>query len=147
MLLSKGLWIVVADSEKALVLKNEGTGLDPKLSFVRREEAPEVVIASDAPGRRADVGAGQRSAMEVPDYTRLNAEGFMADLAGDLARAQVRGAFDKLVLVAPPQVLGALRAAMPEGLATHVVAEIDKTLTKHPLPEIGKIVAREIDTL
>lgn len=147
MLLSKGIWIVVADSEKALVLKNDGTAIEPKLSFVRREDAPEVIIASDAPGRRSDVGAGQRSAMEVPDYTRLNAEGFMADLAADLARAQRKGSFDKLVLVAPPQVLGALRDALSEGLAAHVVAQIDKTLTKHPLAEIGKIVAREIDPL
>ncbi|MBW0157413.1 host attachment protein [Sedimentimonas flavescens] len=147
MLLSKGIWVVVADSEKALVLRNEGTGREPRLAFVRREEAPEVIVASDAPGRRADVGQGQRSAMEVPDYSRLNAETFMADLADDLARAQRRGAFDKLILVAPPQVLGALRAALSEGLAAHVVAEIDKTLTKHPLPEIGKIVASDIDAL
>lgn len=145
MLLSQGIWVIVADSEKVLVLQNQGTGSEPQLGFVRRQEAPEVVIASDTPGRGADSGTGRSWAMEVPDYSRLNAETFMADLAGDLAQALKEGKFDKLVLVAPPQVLGALRSAMSETLAAHVVGEIDKTLTKHTLADITDIVAEDLD--
>jgi protein required for attachment to host cells len=147
MLLAKGIWIVVADGEKALVLENRGTVGAPDLALVFRAEAPEVIEASDRPGRMADVGPGHRSAMEQPDFHRLTAETFAGDLVEALAARAGAGAMNKLVLAAPPQVLGALRDAMPESLAKVVVAEIDKTLTRHPVPKIAEIVAAEIDSL
>lgn len=147
MLLAKGIWIVVADGEKALVLDNRGTVEKPDLELVFRAEAPEVIEASDRPGRMPDAGPGQRSAMEQPDFHRLTAESFAADLVGHLAKRAQAGAMQRLILCAPPQVLGALRDAMPEALAKHVVAEIHKTLTRHPVPKIAEIVADEIDSL
>lgn len=147
MLLPKGVWIVVADGEKALVLENIGTPAEPKLSLIARDEAEPVVGASDRPGRMMDDGPGQRSALEQPDYARLNAENFATDLVAMLDRRLRRGQFSKLVLVAPPQVLGALRDEMDETLRGHVVAEVDKTLTNHPIPKIAEIVAAAIDQM
>ncbi|MCL7465817.1 host attachment family protein [Phaeovulum sp. NW3] len=145
MLLPKGAWVVVADGEKALVLENTGAPGAPKLAMIARDEADPVIIASDRPGRMPDEGAGQRSALEQPDYARLNAERFAGDLVDMLRDRLRRGKFDKVVLVAPPQVLGALRDEMDEGLARHVLAEIHKTLTNHPVPKIAEIVAAELD--
>lgn len=147
MLLAKGTWVVVADGEKALVLENTGGAGAPKLSLIKRDEADEVVTATDRPGRRMDDGPGQRSALEQPDYARLNAERFAADLIEMLARRARNGRFQKLILCAPPQVLGALRDEMDDALRACVVAEIDKTLTRHPVAKIANIVAEEIDSL
>ena len=147
MLLPKGVWIVVADGEKAMVLENTGTPVAPRLSMIARDEAEPVAVASDRPGRMMDVGPGQRSALEQPDFARLTAENFASDLVAMLEHRLRRGKFAKLILVAPPQVLGALRDQMDDGLRGHVVAEIDKTLTNHPINKITDIVAAEIDAL
>lgn len=147
MLLPKGAWIVVADGEKAMILENVGNPVAPKLSVIARDEAEAVIGASDRAGRMADVGPNQRSALEQPDYARLNAEKFAGDLVEMLEQKRRGGAFDVLILVAPPQVLGALRDAMSGGLRAAVVAELDKTLTKHPVAKIAEIVATEIDLI
>ncbi|MFP1644981.1 baeRF12 domain-containing protein [Pontitalea aquivivens] len=147
MLLPKGAWVVVADGEKALVLENTGVPGAPRLAMIARDEADPVIIASDRPGRvhEAAQGEARRSAMEMPDYARLTAERFAGDLVDMLRDRLRRGKFDKVVLVAPPQVLGALRDEMDEGLARHVLAEVHKTLTNHPVPKIAEIVAAELD--
>lgn len=147
MLMPKGAWIVVADGEKAMILENVGTPVAPRLHLVSRDEAEAVVGASDRAGRMADGGPNQRSALEQTDYARLNAERFMADLIGTLDHKRGKGAFEALILVAPPQVLGALRDGMTDALRALVVAEVDKTLTKHPLPKITDLVVAEIDLL
>jgi protein required for attachment to host cells len=51
-----------------------------------------------------------------------------------------RGAFEHLVIVAPPQVLGEMRKQLHQEVATKVVAEIDKTLTNHSVFEIEKLL-------
>ena len=48
------------------------------------------------------------------------------------------------MLVAPPQVLGALRDAWTDDLAAETVAEIAKTLTGHPVARITEIVADDL---
>lgn len=149
MLLAKGTWVVVADGEKALFLENIGDIRHPELRLLAREEADLEMPGADTdrPGRMADPGPGQRSALEQPDYARLASERFAGDLADQLRTRLRRGRFEKLILVAPPQVLGALREAMDEALRACVVAELHKTLTKHPLPKITELVTAEIDAL
>ena len=149
MLLSKGTWIVVADGEKALVLENIGTLGQARFRVLRREEAELEIPGADTdrPGRRADPGKGQMSAMEQPDYTRLAGERFAADLVTGLNRSAKAGRFSHLVLVAPPQVLGALRHEMDTALEARVVAQIAKTLTNHPLAKMAELIGAEIDKL
>jgi len=150
MLLAKGAWVVVADGEKALILENIGDLKQPKLRLRRREEADLTIPGADtdSPGRVYESASGTRvSALEQPDYPRLASERFAAELAAALARQARRGLFERLVLVAPPQVLGALRDAMDADLRAHVVAELPKTLTKHPVAKIAELVAAEIDLL
>lgn len=149
MLFPKGVWVVVADGEKALVLENTGGPGAPKLAIIARDEADPVLTASDRPGRVQDSAQGEarRSSIEAPDYARLTADRFAADLAAMLLDRRRRNKFDKVILVAPPQVLGALRDEMDETLIPHVLAEIHKTLTNHPLPKIAEIVEAELDRL
>ena len=64
-------------------------------------------------------------------------------LAEFLGRAD--SGFEQLVLVASPQVLGALREALTPAVKAQVVAELAKTLTDHPLPKIAKEVVAALD--
>lgn len=150
MLLAKGAWVVVADGEKALILENIGDLKRAELRLIERSEADLVIPGADTyqPGRVHDSGPGVRiSALEQPDYARLAGERFAAELVVMLAKAAKAGRFERLVLAAPPQVLGALRDAMGADLRARVVAELPKTLTKHPVAKIAELIAAEIDTL
>jgi len=143
-MLTKGIWIVVADSERAMVLENVGDTRAPELHQIHRLEAVEVAVASDRPGRMNDNGPGQKSAMEQPDFGRLSADGLAADLVAYLDKHATKGGFERLVLVAPPQVLGALRDRMEGPLRARISAELPKTLTGHPLPKIAELVAEAL---
>ncbi|MDP1670254.1 host attachment family protein [Phaeovulum sp.] len=150
MLLTNGFWVVVADGEKALVLENVGDVKRAELRLVRREEANLEIPGADTfpPGRVYESASGIKvSAHEQTDYARLAGERFAVELVAMLAAAAKAGRFERLVLAAPPQVLGALRAAMSPDLRACVVAELPKTLTNHPVTKIAALVSAEIDTL
>ena len=53
----------------------------------------------------------------------------------ELMRAQDSSA---LVVAAPPRTLAELRHAFHPDVQKHIVAEIDKDLTKHPVSEIER---------
>jgi protein required for attachment to host cells len=148
--LEKDTWVLVADGEKALFLRNDGGGADPALTVARVEQQDNPKQAdqvTDRPGRRADVGAGQRSAMEETDWHQLAKDRFAAEMSDILVRMVRRGRIARLVLVAPPRSLGELRGQLDDSVLKIVVAEIPKTLTGHSLPEIRKIVLGELERM
>ncbi|MBC7133859.1 MAG: host attachment protein [Roseovarius sp.] len=145
--LSNGTWVLVADGEKALFLENVTDALNPNLVVRRVEEQdlpPNRAQQSDRPGRMPDPGPGQRSGLDAADWHRLEGARFAADAAEILYRLAHRGAFDRLVLVAPPRILGELRRHLHKEVAARVVAEIDKDLTNHPLDKLEKVLLAEL---
>jgi protein required for attachment to host cells len=148
--LEKDTWVLVADGEKALFLCNEGGAVDPKLSVMRIEEQDnprQGEQVSDRPGRRSDNSVGQRSAMEEADWHQLGKDRFAAEMSAMLSRMVKRGHIARVVIVAPPRSLGELRAHLDDAVLNTVVAEIPKTLTRHPLPEIQKIVIEDLEAM
>lgn len=146
--LQNGTWVLVADGEKALFLENVTDNEDPYLK-VRREEAqdnpPTREQGTEKPGRFNDGPQVQRSAVQDTDWHRLAKERFADELADMLYRMAQDDIFSKIVIVAPPRILGELREKMHMEVSQRVVAEIDKTLTSHPLTEIEKIVKASLD--
>ncbi|HMO09902.1 MAG TPA: host attachment protein [Paracoccaceae bacterium] len=132
--------ILVADAGRAMLLANEGTALAPRLVQRALLTAPEPALASDRPGRMPDPGPGHRSALEQTDAGRVAAEALAAEVAEALAKALRAGKGRRLVLVAPPQMLGALRDRLAPPVRAAVAAELSKTLTNHPLPKIAALV-------
>lgn len=148
--LEKETWVLVADGEKALFLRNEGGAASPQLTVARVEQQDnprQGEQVSDKPGRRADTGVGQRSAMEEADWHQLAKDRFAADLSEILARMVRRGRIGRLVIVAPPRSLGELREQLDQAVLKIVVAEIPKTLTGHPLPALQKIVIEDLEAM
>lgn len=147
--LKQGTWIVVADSEKALFMRNLTDHENPNLEVFRidtQDNPADGDQGTDRPGRRSDSGMGQKSAMQETDWHALAKERFAADLAEKLYAHAHRGAFESLVLVAAPQVLGDLRDALHEEVTNRVIAEIPKTLTGHSVDKIETLIKRELDT-
>lgn len=141
--LTKDTWVVIADGEKALFLRNITDAADPNLEVIRKkmqDNPPTRNQGTDAPGRGHDGGPGHRSAFDDTDWHQLAKGRFARELAELLYRRAHAGSFERLVLVAAPQVLGELRLALHKEVAQRVIAEIPKTLTNHALDDVETIL-------
>jgi protein required for attachment to host cells len=145
----KVTWILVADGARARVLMNQGIGkgLEPAVNGEMARDVPRTrELGTDRPGRSQQRGASGRHAFQPHvDWHRFEKEKFSREMAALLDAAAERGAFDRLVLVAPPRTLGDLRSALGAKARGKVHAEVDKDLTHvtlHDLPGyLGDVVA------
>lgn len=143
--LKHGTWVLVADGEKALFLKNGGDAQYPNLHVVRKikeENPPTREQGTDRPGRYNDGPTVHRSAVEETDWHRLAKERFADEIAEQLYRMAHGGAFDEIILVAPPPVLGEMRKKLHKEVEDKVAGELAKTLTNVPIAEIETILQR-----
>jgi protein required for attachment to host cells len=141
--LAHDIWVLVADGEKALFLRNEGDAQYPNLQVVRkvREENPATrEQGTDQPGRYGQGNGSPMGAMEETDWHRIAKERFADEIAQQLYKMAHRGDFERIVLVAPPAVLGEMRQKLHKEVAGRVEAEIPKTLTGHPVDQIEKVL-------
>ncbi|WP_371153903.1 host attachment family protein [Jannaschia sp. 2305UL9-9] len=136
--------VVVTDSEKALFLKNLTDAENPNLEVVGKREEENPPDREQTENRRGRVqeshGSGV-SAYDETDFHELQKERFATDLADRLYKMAHAGEFDRLILVASPQVLGTMRGALHQEVSDKVIGEVAKTLTNHPLHEIESIVS------
>lgn len=141
--LAHDTWVLVADGEKALFLKNEGDTQYPNLSVVREMfeyNPPTREQGTDRPGRYFDGPNAHKSGFAETDWHRIEKERFADEIAERLYKLAHRGEFDRIVLAAPPLVLGELRKKLHKEVADKVVDEVPKTLTNHTVPDIEKIL-------
>lgn len=137
--LKHGLWILVADGEKALFLENRGDTRYPDLRVVREVEQENPSTreqGAERPGRYGDGPTAHKSAFAETDWYRLGKERFADEIAAKLYEMAHRGSFDEIILVAPPQVLGEMRKKLHKEVAARVQAQIAKTLTNQPVWDI-----------
>jgi protein required for attachment to host cells len=137
-------FVMVADGRKMLFFRNDGD-VDllnlQVVSMAEKENPFNRDQMSDAPGRAfASVGSG-RSAYESTDFHELEESRFAVETAAILKRGAMEGAYEKLIVVAPPKTLGELRKHYHKEVANRLVAEIPKDLTGHPVAEIEKIIS------
>jgi protein required for attachment to host cells len=139
-----GALVLVGDGQKALFLRNKGHAQHVRLvveQILERDNPPTREQGSDRPGRsNASVGVA-RSAMEETDWHDMAEERFACELADVLYRGAHANLFDRLVIIAPPKILGNLRKAFHPEVSERVAAEIPKELTSHPVAEIERLVS------
>jgi protein required for attachment to host cells len=148
MKIKSGMWIVVADGARGLVLVNEGDALEPSLKVIRVYEQDNPKTSEqgrDRPARSFQSFSDHRSAIAGPDLHRRAEDRFVEQIITDLTRDSEAGAFDDLVIVAPPVALGEMRKAASGNLEKKIVASLDKDLTGHPVPEITAAVAKALE--
>ena len=141
--LEHDIWVLVADGEKALFLRNEGDHEYPHLEVFREvhEETPATHDqGTDRPGRLHDGTQAHRSAVQETDWHRIEKTRFAKELSERLYKMAHRNDFKKIVLVAPPVVLGELRKDLHKEVADRVAAEVPKTLTNHTVEEMEKVL-------
>lgn len=138
-------WILIADGNHARILESIGSGRglhEIAGREIRRETPPSHLLGRDKPGRVHESVGDTRHAIE-PKYDRhRNIEKrFAEQLAGQLQGCVEKKEFDKLVIVAPPQMLGDLRKYLTNEVAVKIVGEIAKDLAKVPNHEISSHLA------
>jgi protein required for attachment to host cells len=136
-----GAWVMVGDGEKALFFRNAGDGFHLKLEVVDmlEQENPRTrEQGTDRPGRAfASIGT-HRSAMDETNWHKLEKHRFAKEIADALYTAAHSGRYSKLVIAAPPMILGDIRKALHKEVSEKVVAEISKDLTNMPKNEIER---------
>jgi protein required for attachment to host cells len=125
-------WILVARRDGATVFASNGR--DRPLTVVHRIPHPDGRlrprdIDTDRPGRAFDRGGYGRHAFSTEENSAERVEHEWAiHLARYLDNYRATNAYDRLVLIAPPKLLGSLRDALPTPTQRVVVAELTKDL-------------------
>lgn len=130
-------WILVADGARGRIFYNEGWQSD--LVPVIEDESvaatvPSRDLGTERPGRAQDsTGAGRHAMEPRVDWHQFEKTRFAQKMAALLNKGRIDGAYDRLVLVAPPRTLGDLRAALDKPTQAIIAAELAKDLTGTPL--------------
>lgn len=137
----RGTLVIVCDARKALLLRNARGATAPYLELERMIEAPpnpaSAAQGSDRPGRTQNV-IGPTSAMETTDWHDAAEAAFARAVADAIPLPRL--VRDGVILVAPPRMLAALRKSLGDEHRRHVLAEVDKDLTRHPVPDITRLL-------
>ena len=139
--LPEGTWVVVCDGRKSIVLENIGDKEHPDLrtkSAVESDGAPTSALGTDRPGRVHQSVGSSRSSVEQTDWHDREEDEFLIALAARLDKAVQAKEVSHLVIVAPPRALGMIRKAYSQHVKGALLAEIDKDLASHPVPDIEK---------
>ncbi|MGV0817236.1 host attachment protein [Martelella sp. AMO21009] len=136
-----GALVIVADFSKALIFRNIASGQKPKLDLLQHMDAPPNPAAheqgTDRPGRV--VSDSHRSAVEITNFHELAGQKFIKDVAERAHEIAASEEIDRLVLVAPPRSLAALREALASTEDTgRIVMSVSKDLVNFPVDEIAE---------
>ena len=135
-------FVIVGDGRKAIFLRNEGDEKFPNLKVEQvfeDDNPPTRDQGSDRPGHLGKVlGSCRRSAFETSDWHDLGEHRFAKTVAAAIEQLVRSRKASALVIVAPPRTLADIRGALHADVASCVIAEINKDLTRHPVGEIEK---------
>lgn len=125
-------WILSANRSSASLFESNWPG-----KLMRRiQDIPHLKgrlqnqdIDTDKPGRVFDsFGQGRHSTSSKQDPTEHIAQQFALSLAEILNKGRLSHAYDRLVIIAGPNFLGILRAALNENTASLIVQSVNKEL-------------------
>lgn len=139
-MLRHGVWVVVCDGAKALVLENVGHAGAPQLKtrhVLVQDSPPTHLQGTSAPGRAYGSG-GRRAAVEQTDFHTQAEEKFLTSFAQALEQHLEKGKARGLFLIAPPKALGLLREVLGEKARKLVCGELDRDYSGMPVNEIER---------
>lgn len=141
-------WIVATDGGRALIMRNDGTTAEPRLTMLRKFEQqipPTRDLGTDKPGRtHARLGPG-RASIEPTDLHQQEEDRLMTEVAQSLAEDLREQKFSSLIIAAAPTALGTLRKAMNDDLRKTVVAELPKDYTNMELAKLGRALSHALE--
>ncbi|HVL36374.1 MAG TPA: host attachment protein [Burkholderiales bacterium] len=140
------LWIVAADSSACRIFAAD-TGELRELEVLSHPEARlrEQELVSDLPGRTFDSAGPGRHAKEAEVSPKKHeAIQFAGRIVQRLEAARAGHEFERLAIVAAPELLGLLRDKLTPGLRALVVHEADKNITRLDPKDIRSRIPEEL---
>jgi protein required for attachment to host cells len=123
----KRTWIVVADGGQARILTCEaglaGLQQPPNSSFSDPQLPTHEMVTDRQPSVRRPMGKTSHAVGPKSDPHKQRKMQFTKDLFGHIEQAAKSGAFEHLIIVAPPSVLGEIRKDLSPGLQRLLHAE------------------------
>lgn len=139
--------VLVTDGRKTLFFRNEGDQNQIDLRTEAHDERDEASfnrdLVSDGPGSNFQSAGYGHSTYEETDVKQLEEDRWAHAAADDVNKRALANDFDALVIIAPPKTLGELRKKLHKEAEKRIIAEIPKTMTGHPIPEIESLVESE----
>ncbi len=140
-------WIVIADGERARVLECSGVG-EPFVPVTREtlhdDNPPTHLQGTERPGRvHESVGTTRHAIQPRVDFHRAQKAEFAHTIAQMLEDAAQTHVYQRLVLVAPPRMMGDLRAALGTHARALVADELSHDLTHFSDKEIEARVRQD----
>lgn len=136
-------WILLADAHGARLLQGsrpftaleavDGVCVVPVSRHHFRHE-----IGADRPGRVYSTADGRRAAVEpAEDALRAEERAFAEDLAKQLNDAARAGRYDRLIIAAPPTMLGDIRNVLGASARARLNATLNKDLVQVPTEDLS----------
>jgi protein required for attachment to host cells len=139
--LAPGVWVIVCDGRKALILENAGDEKFPNLKTreTRESNAPRTHdLGADSPGRVHQSADVSRSAVQQTDWHDQAERDFLTGVAKRIGDAAAKHETSAIILIAPPRALGMLREAIPPAVHKMIRSEIAKDYVHLSVQEIEK---------
>ena len=139
-------WVVVADAKDALFYTRDKRHSIPERFDVLHASfaaAHDQELTTDRPGRTFDrFGPGRHTLNADESPKEEEQRRFVKRIAEKIDHGHAAGKFDRLVLVAPPAMLGVLRKHLTKATAATVIGEIGKTLTEQSPEKLAEELDR-----
>ncbi len=127
-------WFLIADGAKARLFESKGPKArltlkcdwsNPNARMMARD------LGRERPVRGRTIGTGAPYAVDAPSPHEKAETAFVAARAVDINEGHKKGAFDQLIIAAPPSALGLLRKNLTPEVAAKMVGAFDKDLTNY----------------
>jgi|LNFM01.1.fsa_nt_gb protein required for attachment to host cells len=142
-------WILIADAGRSRVLETLGPGKGAHEVAGMTSDADLAAstheMVDDRQGRSFESsGATRHPLVPRTDPRDLAKRSYLEGVAERIDQSASDRAFDRLVVVAPPQALGILRAAFSDRVKAAIVGEVAKDLTKVPDHDLAPHLADHV---
>lgn len=131
--------VLLASEAEARLLENSGVGKGlTELSGLRAADFEDVDQGfTEAPGRMtAAPGMGGHAFTPRESEREARRDAFARHILDALQRAWESGGQDRIIVAAPPRLLGELRSRMGGAMAKAVASDLPKDLVKVPVKDL-----------
>jgi len=148
--MTKQTWVLIADGGRARLLSTARVAGDDnfvQLAAYDNSEALEAPASTDRPGRSFESANATRHA--VAEYSELNKQPKLefADYLADIVnQGAVNEDYSRLMIVAPPTLLGRLRESLSDQAKERLIGSLDKDLTHVGLADLPKHLEGVVET-
>ncbi|MEO0929422.1 MAG: host attachment protein [Pseudomonadota bacterium] len=129
-------WIVLTNASAIRIAVNDGPGKGVYGQSATGVAAPPMPELSDAPGMTAASVGPNRGGISDPDLKGQAMAAFANDIIRFLEVSLRANQFQRLILVAPPAMLGVLRKKLSGPLHEVLHADMPKDLTQSSLDDL-----------